>query len=327
MSATISASDWLGFIDRDYLADFIGAGGASIKFAVPLEETEREICTSDLADRARDQGYIVCSLSASDTRIHMIDQFYFRVAEQIPWQALCESVLARLARDAGYPHPAQPGEDGFGARLAEANGVDAAFLGLELRNVVAQKILQRHWLLRDFRVAVTQLCLAHLTGGPQGESIRRAVEHWLTGENQAISAVKPYSIHNKITRANARLMFESLLQWVQYAERPGVVIVLDAVRLSVARRPDDGLLFYTKAQLLDAYEVLRQFIDGTARLRGCLLVVFPAIEFLDTEPSSRGLGAYDALKFRVYDEIHDQRLANPMGALVRLTSGRTQRDG
>ena len=132
--------------------------------------------------------------------------------------------------------------------------------------------------------------------------------------------MKPYSIHNKITRANARLMFESLLQWTRFAGRPGTVIVLDAARLSVARRPDDGLVFYTKAQLLDAYEVLRQFIDSTARLQGCLLVVFPAIEFLDTEPASRGLGAYDALKFRVYDEIHDQRLANPMGALVRLST-------
>jgi hypothetical protein len=320
MSAAIGPSDWLGFIERDYLADFIGAGGASIKFVVPLEESEREACTSDLAARAQSLDYVVCRVSAGDTRIHMVDQLYFRVAEQIPWRALCESVLGRLARDAGYPHPALPGEGGFGERLAEANGVDATVIGLEMRRVIAQKILQRHWLLRDFRVAITQLCLAHLMGGPDGESMDVAVEGWLNGENQSISSVKPYSIHNKITRANSRLMFESLLEWVRYAERPGVVIVLDAARLSVARRPDDGLVFYTKAQLLDAYEVLRQFIDGTARLSGCLLVIFPAIEFLDTEPASRGMGAYDALKFRVYDEIHDQRLANPMGALVRLSA-------
>src|SRR6478609_4122855 len=124
MSAAIGAPDWLGFIERDYLADFIGAGGASIKFVVPLEETERDICTSDLAARAQSLGYVVCGVSAGVTRIHMIDQLYFRVAEQIPWQALCEAVLARFARDAGYPHVALPGEGGFGERLAEANGVD-----------------------------------------------------------------------------------------------------------------------------------------------------------------------------------------------------------
>lgn len=323
MSAVIGASEWLGFIEREYLDDFIESGGASIKFVVPFEETEREHCKADLATRARNLNYVVCDVSASDTRIHMVDQLYFQVARQIPWQALCESVLAKLARDAGYPHPALPGEGGFGERLAEANGVEATLIGIEMRNVIARKILQRHWLLRDFRVAVTQLCLAHLTGGPDGASTRIAVENWLSGENLAISPVKPYSIHNKITRANARLMFESLLAWVRYAKWPGVVIVLDAARLSVARRPDDGLVFYTKAQLLDAYEVLRQFIDGAARLNGCLLAVFPAIEFLETEPASRGMGAYDALKFRVYDEIHDQRLVNPMGSLVRLSSERT----
>lgn len=320
MSAVIAPADWVGFIQRDYLADFIAIGGASIKFAVPLEESERARAMSDLAASARNLDYVVCNVSASDTRIQLVDQFYFRVAAQIPWRASCESVLARFAREAGYPNPAQPGEDGFGERLASANGVDAAVVGMELRGAIAQKILQRHWLLRDFRVAVTQLCLAHLMGGPQGESMRTAVEAWLTGEHQLVTAVKPYSIHNRITRANARLMFESLTQWVRYAERPGIVIVLDAARLSAARRLDDGSPFYTKAQLLDAYEMLRQFIDGAARLDGCLLVVFASPEFLDTEPASRGLGAYDALKFRIYDEVHDQRLANPMSALVRLSS-------
>jgi hypothetical protein len=72
--------------------------------------------------------------------------------------------------------------------------------------------------------------------------------------------------------------------------------------------------------MLDAYEVLRQFIDGTDRLKGCLIVVFAAPEFLVVEPGSRGLGAYDALRLRVYDEVRDSRLANPMGAMVRLSA-------
>ena len=128
---------------------------------------------SDLAARAQHLDYVVCMVSAADTRIHLVDQLYFRVADQVPWRTLCESVLARLASDAGYPHLALPGTAGFGERLAEANGVDATVIGLEMRSAIAQKILQRHWLLRDFRVAVTQLCLAHLLGGAQGESMAR----------------------------------------------------------------------------------------------------------------------------------------------------------
>ena len=69
--------------------------------------------------------------------------------------------------------------------------------------------------------------------------------------------------------------------------------------------------------VLDAYEVLRQFVDSTDRLTGCLIVVMPAASFLD-EADIRGISAYTALKARVFDEIHDKRLVNPMSSLVRL---------
>jgi hypothetical protein len=65
---------------------------------------------------------------------------------------------------------------------------------------------------------------------------------------------------------------------------------------------------------------LRQFIDAIERLQGCLIVVSPDVEFLSEEPRERGFGAYDALKFRVVDEIHDRRLVNPMSSLVRLSA-------
>ena len=82
--------------------------------------------------------------------------------------------------------------------------------------------------------------------------------------------------------------------------------------------------FYTKAQMLDAYEVLRQFVDLTDRMKGCFIAAMPSANFLDVEPAARGIGAYDALKFRVYDEVHDQRLVNPMGALIRLRTPESQ---
>ena len=36
------------------------------------------------------------------------------------------------------------------------------------------------------------------------------------------------------------------------------------------------------------------------------------------EDDNRGIGAYEALKFRVFDEVRDKNLVNPMAALVRL---------
>ena len=71
--------------------------------------------------------------------------------------------------------------------------------------------------------------------------------------------------------------------------------------------------------MLDSYEVLREFIDAADRVRGFFMVVLPGPAFL--EDHARGLNAYEALKFRVFDEIRDRRLVNPMGTLVRVASG------
>jgi hypothetical protein len=76
--------------------------------------------------------------------------------------------------------------------------------------------------------------------------------------------------------------------------------------------------------MFDAYEVLRQFIDATDELKGLLMILTPTIEFLDLDSGGRGLGAYEALKFRVFDEVRDQRLVNPMTSLVRIAMAGVQ---
>ena len=95
-------------------------------------------------------------------------------------------------------------------------------------------------------------------------------------------------------------------------------VTIDVDRLAIARNPRDDRLFYSKAAVMDAYEVLRQFIDGLDQIEGMLLIVVAGQDFLDEEVLGRGIGAYQALKFRVYDEVRDRTLANPLGALMRL---------
>jgi hypothetical protein len=84
--------------------------------------------------------------------------------------------------------------------------------------------------------------------------------------------------------------------------------------------PRDGQIYYSRIALLDAYEVLRQFIDSVGKIRNCLIMAAPGTNFLDEQTNSRGFGSYEALKFRVMDEVRDRDLANPMSTLVRLTN-------
>lgn len=319
MTLAMTPATWLSFLDREYLSDFIPAGGASVKFAVPLDEMARRAMTASLTEQARGARYLVLDVSAAGTRFHMIDQVFHRLAEQVPWRELCRRRLGQLANQAAFQLPEDGDERPFVEALADANDMDVSFMLQQARPWIQNSVFKNPDLARDFRVAMTQLMLAELTGGPEGETTTELIVNWLTGANKAISAVKTYGIRSRVTRTNARYFLESLLQWVRSCGLPGTVIVIDLERLAIARNPKDGLNYYTKAALLDAYEVLRQFIDSTDRLTGCLIVVVPAPEFLETE-SPRSMAGYEALMFRVYDEVRDRDLANPMASLIRLGS-------
>lgn len=319
MSAAITPELWLRFLREEYLESFVKEGGAAVKFAIPLEERLRNEIESGIVEQGKCAGYAVACVSSVDTRVHMIDQVFFRVAEQIPWRELSRQVLISLARK-DFVVPAT-GEGPLATLIAEANSISLEMVRMTANQWIDRSVFQQQSLARDFRVAITQLCIAELYGGPDGETRTQIITDWLTGRNKAISAVKPYQIYSSVNRSNARHLLESLLRWIQFAGYPGLVIVLDISRVTITRNPQDGKIYYSNAAMLDVYEVLRQFIDGTDRMKGCLLIVTPAAEFLDVESygRGRGMGRYQALRLRVYDEVRDQRLVNPMGAMVRLS--------
>jgi hypothetical protein len=315
VTASITPSEWLSLIDKEYLASFVRDGGSAIKFAVPLDEASRPELFDGLAHLAGKAGYTVVKINAADTRIHMADEIFFRTAEQVPWQLLSRRFVARLAADSGYAW-AQNAQGPLYVSLAENNQVDPQMLLLDLKKAIGATVFKERKLSRDFRIAMTHLCIAELTGGQDGATTVNILTDWLTGRNKAVSAVKPYQIFRKINRNTARFFFESMVHWLRVTAYPGMVMLLDAQRLIMPRNPDEMGVFYSKAGVMDAYEVLRQFIDGADNLEGFFMVAVPDSSFL--EDHQRGVSSYQALKFRVYDEIHDRNLVNPMACLARL---------
>ena len=317
MTAFIEPAVWLRFTAQEYLSSFIRDGGCAIKFAVPLDDFVRPDVLGGIARIAHDAGYLLVEIDAAQTKIHLIDELFFRAASQIPWEDLSRKVIATLADAAGYAW-ADEGDDPLYQRLAEKNRVDPQMLLLDLKKAIGDKVFKRRDLSRDFRVAMTSLCIAELTGGEDGAAGAKLLTDWLTGRNKAVSAVTQFQIFRKINRATARYFFESTTHWLKLAGCPGMVVLIDAARIKFPRNPNDGGIFYSKAAVLDAYEVLRQFIDGAGRLRSCFIAVVPDVAFL--EDPSRGIDAYEALKFRVFDEVRDRYLVNPMASLARIST-------
>lgn len=316
MNSAIKFSDWLGTLNEEYLGTFVSQGGAAVKFLVPSSTAQTQVLAETICGESRDLGYHAISMDSSWVRMHLIDHIFQNVADQTPWANLTLGVLSKLLADAGY-QMAHSAKGPLIEELARINGVDARALMLELRRLLSTNVYSRPELTKDFRVAMLHLCLATLNGGPAEDATNAAINNWLTGRNPAISAVKPYGIFNKIGRANARHHFESLIHWVRFSGKTGTVVVFDMNRMSLNRNPRDGSIHYTKAAFLDGMEVLRQFIDATDRASSFLLVVIAGPDFLE-EDNPRSVHAYSALKARVFDEVRDRRVQNPMASLVRI---------
>ncbi len=313
----ISVDDYVGFVDREYLQGYVDGGGAAVKFAVGPDDRSAEGFVERLSGAARRAGYAVVSVNAVDTRVHQLEQVFFAVARQIDWEALAAVATRAALEAAGYPAP--PGGNLSLDRIAAHHGVEGRELRRDVDRELQSRVHRDYAMVAEFRTAMLRLCQAQLRTGQVAEAEQAAILDWLRGELRMISALKSTLIFRRIGRHNARFLLFSLAHWLAVNGHAGLVVVLDVRRLGFARRPspeDRQGHYYTKAALLDAYEVLRQLVDNTDELVNCFVAVVAAPAFL-ADPV-RGVEAYQALKLRIFDEVRDRHRDNPFSSLVRL---------
>ena len=326
MPNTIALGDWLRVIDKEYLSTFVRNGGASVKFAVTPEELRDSLYTQVEA-LCRELDYIFVQLDAAHMRVHMPQDIFFKIADQVDWRLLARRMILRLSDERGYQisgiDPLTT--DNVFDAIAKANDLESQFVLREIRPRIQTSITTNPKLAKDFRVGMTHLCLQEDT---RGEYTGQPLLDWLTGTNMRISGVRPFSIYTGINRTTARYFIESALYWISHVGYAGTVILFDNSRVTVARNPKDDLRYYTRAMAMEHYELLREFIDGVDRLTGALLVVVTNSDFLDdrSDRRSRGYGIYEALRTRVMDDVRDRNRVNPIASLVRLSQDEVEHD-
>ena len=319
MTNSMPIQEWLDVIREEYLDGFVKDGGSSIKFAVPEGEDLARVLEGAFKSMGSKLGYQVVSVDSGETRVHMSQDIFFRIAQQIDWRLLARRVVLQLSQDSGYltdtidPETESP----ILEAVSIANSVDQNMIALELRRRLSQSVAQNRNMSRDFRSAMTHLCLTEIGGAGQNQQAIPLIE-WLTGGSRRVSSVRAYSIYNSIVRTNARHFVESLLYWVRFVGYSGTVVILSNSRVTLRQNPRDGRRFYSRSAVMDHYELLRELIDSTDRLEGLFLVVLSNGEFLSDDPRGKGLPIYQALMGRIFDEVRDRSQANPMSTLVRL---------
>ena len=313
----IGVTEYVSFLDEEYLAGYVASGGAAVKFVVPEDDGAAAGFLAGLARAAAQAGFAVATVDAAETRVHLLEQVFFDVAHQIDWDGLAVTAAVRAAAAAGYPPPA--GEAPAIEALSAYHGVDQRELKRDLDRALQALVQRDYTMVSEFRTAMLRLCQAQLHSGQVSDVEHGAVLEWLRGDLRQISALRSALIFRRIGRHNARQLLFSLAQWLAANDRAGLALVLDIRRLGFARRPSPEERhghYYTKPALLDVYEVLRQLVDNTDEMSH-LAVVVVASPGLLTDPV-RGLDAYQALKLRVFDEVRDAARDNPLSSLVRV---------
>ena len=320
----MTPEDWLEIVRKEYLQDFIRGGGAAVKFVVPTEEIDHVDLREKIRGISEAEGYLFASVEAEKTAVHMIDHLFHEVARQVDWDDLAFSFIYRILSESGYNIPPQRQEFSL-RKIAELSGRDQRLLQGELNSLLEKNLFRDYKMCQEFRIAMMRLCQAQLDPGGLSPVPSVVIKEWLRGELRLISEIKPALIFQKVMRHNARHMLSSLSYYSHIAGKNGLVIVLDISRCLVQRPkpkdPSDESRYYTKATTLDAYEVLRQFIDGTDEMEFCFIVVIAPPPFLHPElENRRSVENYNALKLRIWDEVRDKYRANPLSSLIRLSS-------
>ena len=319
MAIAMPTDEWLSVLRKEYLQDFIKSGGAAVKFVVPLDDPEHKGLLEKLQKAAEEDGYLFVSIDAATTKAHMIDRLFHAIAKQIDWDDLAYTFLCSTLSENQYRFPEHRMDFNL-AQLASLNGLDRGEMRIIINNRLGDCLFRDYAMTQEFRLAMVRLCQSQLDPQEVGVGMTEAVKEWLQGELRFISTLKSALIFQRIGRHNGRHMLFSLSHWLHITGKSGLVLALDISRFMEARSPKetDGTLYYRTPAVMDGYELLRQFIDGTDELEFCLIVAIAPPSFL-TEEERRGVWGYDALKLRIWDEVHDQHRPNPLSSLIRLS--------
>jgi P-loop Domain of unknown function (DUF2791) len=310
-------TEWLQALDREYLRDFIAAGGGCVKFAIGQAPAARE-AFDELESLALGHGFLFIELGAAETKLNRSDQIFFDIAKNIDWDGLARRYVASALGKhglsiAGYEAAGADSPIDLGA-ISAAGGFDEPAVRAFLKDALLH-LYQDYAMCQEFRLAMVQLCRAQIAGL---ENFAEAVKTWLRGELRRVSEVKGAKLFQKIGRNNGRTMLQSLTVWLRRNGVPGLVLAVDIGRCTEnVRKADRGAgWYYSSGALTEAYEVLRQLIDSSSCLQGTLIAVFAPPEFLSDE--TRGVDRYQALKMRIFDDVRSRGRQNILAPLVRL---------
>jgi len=306
--------DWIELLDREYLADFILSGGSSVKIGITSSESRNRFCSA-VMEAGQTRNYLVVEVKSEDTRVDKIQDIYFALAKCVNWVEVINSYMRNLLVEQGGVNIPEniPLSDIDG--IAYHNYLTAKEVRSRAINLAENQIAKDYSLAKDFRIAMSGIAAGIINPMMISQFDQETIVRWLRGEKCDMKTLKRLQIFQKIGRHNARWMICSLARWIKKLNFSGFIILLDIHGL-FKEKDESGNIHYARSRVLDFYETLRQFIDDTDEMEHLIIIVNAPIQFA-ADPK-RSYFIYDALKFRIVDEVHDVNRPNPLNVSYNL---------
>ena len=127
----VAIHEWLELIEREYLTDYITAGGGAVKFVV-CDAHQLLIVARVLGLLAERDGLAHVTIDAAATKLHMIQDVFLAIARALDWNSMAQYFVEALFRSRGYEWP-RPGEAVPIQDVAECNRLDVTLLRRDFR--------------------------------------------------------------------------------------------------------------------------------------------------------------------------------------------------
>jgi hypothetical protein len=305
---TLSRHTWLDYIHDRYLKNYIAQGGSKVKLLVGGQGTGKTHLLRVVLADGKKLGYQTVYLSARECSLNDLVSLYQEIAKQVVNEdlvrGLCRQVARAISENTDY--------DGAGVFAPQIyDEYPSPTLANEHIRKTANKIIKKTDLSSSFKAFAYQVVYHRMVNHSPANI--ELVCQWLMGQPLDRQDRETFYLFEKLNKTNARDWLNSLILLSQFAGRKGLIIAIDDLEV-IAEKAHGNRYNFTKRQVDDMCELVRQIIDDTEILSGCFFLLSGRREIIADHP--RSFRSYDALWIRLQTGLADYKRFNPFADLV-----------
>ena len=294
------------FWKTQYLETYIKEGGSKIKFLTGGDEAGRSLALGNYLRDAEGSGYKTAYIPARKVWLHDFKDIYVAVFDAVDFESCLHACAARIIKELGYDPGLVPDAQDFASFLQAHSALDP-LTKREIREKLSEMFFGNTWIDNNFAIS-SALITGSILGYPAIEpAAKDLLLAWHRGEKEArVSALRKLGLSpSRISKSNARHMLRSLIEIIRISGYEGLAVAVDNLEI-MANTSALEEIRYTKMRREDAYESMRELIDGIDTFSHFMLAFAFGKELMEDEVC--GFKSYQALWMRIQNEIESGRL-------------------